>query len=188
MHMPCSRRHWLLATGALLAAPLRAADFWAAAREPGAVLLLRHALTEPGTGDPPQFRLGDCSTQRNLSDAGREQSLRIGRAFAAAGLAPGEVRSSAWCRCVDTAQLAFGTHQVWAPLNSFFGARDSSAAATRAVLAGVRAHAGAWPLVLVTHQVNMSALTGEYPAMGELFATRPAPGADRLQVVARLVV
>ena len=62
-------------------------------------------------GDPPGFRLGECATQRQLSETGREQAQRIGTWFSARGLAPAEVRSSAWCRCLDTATLAFGRAQ-----------------------------------------------------------------------------
>ncbi len=186
MHLPQSRRRWLVTSGALLATPLLAADFWRLAGAPGAVVLLRHAQTEPGTGDPPGFRLGACHTQRNLSESGRQQALRIGQAFASAGLRPGEVRSSAWCRCIDTAELAFGTHRPWEAINSFFNDPATQAAQTRAVHAAARAWQGPGPLVLVTHQVNVTALTGEYLAMGELLVTRAA--GERLQVLARLVV
>lgn len=183
---PCSRRQWLLTTGVALSAPLWASDFWARAREPRTVVLVRHAQTEPGVGDPPDFRLGACHTQRNLSADGRQQAQRIGQAFVGAGLRPAEVRSSAWCRCIDTAMLAFGEHRVWAPLNSFFGGRQAEQAQTRTVLATAETWLNPRPLVLVTHQVNITALTGEFPAMGELFACQ-AEG-ERLRVVARLVV
>jgi phosphohistidine phosphatase SixA len=99
-----------------------------------------------------------------------------------------EVRSSAWCRCTDTADLAFGRHTVWAPVNSFF--RDNSGPEqTRAVLSAVARLQAPHNLVLVTHQVNMSSLTGEYPSMGEIFVTRPtSQGNERLQVLARQLV
>lgn len=158
--------------------------FWDLLREGGCIVLMRHALTVPGVGDPPHFRLGDCSTQRNLSEAGREQSRRVGQAFIQAGVTITEVRSSAWCRCTETADLAFGRHRVWAPLNSFF-ARDGREQQTREVLQALRDHRAPANLVLVTHQVNISALTGQSPAMGELFLTRP-DGVERLPVLARL--
>ena len=134
----------------------------------GCVALVRHAQTDPGVGDPPGFRLGDCSTQRNLSEAGRAQSRRMGQWFASQQLVPAAVRSSAWCRCVDTAQLAFGRNEVWPALNSFFGTegRDAQTAQLRSALAGLPAQGFQ---VWVTHQVNMTALTGEYMAMGEAF-------------------
>ncbi|RZL64765.1 MAG: histidine phosphatase family protein [Variovorax sp.] len=132
------------------------------------VVLLRHGRTTPGVGDPPGFRLDACSTQRNLSDEGRAASQRLGAWFKAAGLAPRAVRTSAWCRCRDTADLAFGTHTVWAPLNSTFqGATAEATTATAALRSALTAMpAGAFE-VWVTHQVNITALTGEVPSMGE---------------------
>ncbi len=97
-----------------------------------------------------------------------------------------QVRSSAWCRCTDTADLAFGRHQVWPAINSFFR-NNSGEAQTREVLKAVPSVRSPENWMLVTHQVNISALTGEFPAMGELFVTRPT-GGDRLSVMARLVV
>ena len=162
-------------------------DFWGLLRTGGCVVLMRHAQTEPGIGDPPQFKLGDCSTQRNLSHAGREQAQRVGQVFARESIRVDEVRSSAWCRCTETADLAFGRHTVWAPINSFF--QDSGGTEqTRTVLRAVASLPAPRNLVLVTHQVNISALTGEYPAMGEIFVTRPSPGGDRLTVLARQLV
>jgi len=187
-----TRRQALLAGGALALSPLVRAqpsdsDFWRLLREGGCAVLMRHARTEPGVGDPPGFTLGQCRTQRNLSAEGREQSRRLGQVFQREGITFDAVRSSAWCRCTDTAQLAFGRAEVWPALNSFFQGQGDDAAQTRAVLqalATLRAPAN-W--MLVTHQVNISALTGEFPAMGELFVTRPT-GGDRLSVMARLVV
>ena len=86
-------------------------------RQGGVVALFRHALA-PGTIDPPGFRLGDCGTQRNLNDEGRPQARRIGEWFQARQLRPEKVLSSPWCRCIDSATLAFGAPQVWAALGS----------------------------------------------------------------------
>lgn len=187
-----SRRQWLaLAAGASagLAQAQTADPFWRLLREGGCVVLMRHAQTEAGLGDPPGFTLGQCQTQRNLSAAGRTQSRRVGEAFRRQDIAIAAVRSSAWCRCTDTAQLAFGRYALWPALNSFFQGQGDGDAQTREVLETVAALRAPVNWVLVTHQVNISALTGEYPAMGELFATRPdtaAPG--RLKVLARRVI
>ncbi len=161
------------------------ADFWALLRQGGNVLLMRHAQTEPGIGDPPNFKLGDCSTQRNLSEAGREQSRRVTAAFQREKVALDEVRSSAWCRCVDTAELAFGQHTVWSSINSFFqqSGRDTQ---TLDVLQALKTFKAPRNMVLVTHQVNISALTGSFTAMGEMLLTQPKQMADgRLRVLAR---
>lgn len=139
------------------------------------VLLMRHAITEPGVGDPPGYRLEDCATQRNLSAEGREQARRVGAALRAAGLTVGEVRSSAWCRCRDTARLAFGRHGVWPALNSFFDAYERAPERTAELRAFVAAHAGGPPPMLVTHQVNISAASGLPVAMGQIVAM-PADG------------
>jgi len=138
-----------------------------ALRQGGCALLLRHARTDPGVGDPPGFRLGVCSTQRNLSEAGRADARAVGRWFAAAGLRPQAVRSSAWCRCIDTAQLAFGASVPWPPLDSTFDSPSLSASATQALRDALAGIAPGRFEVWVTHQVNITALTGEVPAMGE---------------------
>jgi broad specificity phosphatase PhoE len=147
---------------------------WHALREGGAVALLRHAQA-PGTGDPPGFRLGDCSTQRNLSSEGREQARQIGAQFTANHIPIERVLSSEWCRCLETARLAFGDRvEPFPALNSFFSTQDAEGAQTRAVRAlveGWRAQSGV--LVLVTHQVNITALTGLYPGEGEILVLKP---------------
>jgi hypothetical protein len=157
-------------------------------------VLLRHSITDPGVGDPPGFRLDSCSTQRNLSAEGRAQAQRIGAWFKARGLTPAQVRSSAWCRCIDTATLAFGRVTPWAPLNSFFdaaGSRERQNAALGDALPGI---ASAQFDVWVTHQVNITALTGEFVQMGEAWlvlirrcacwgASAPAAAPDQLKGV-----
>ncbi len=135
--------------------------------------MLRHAQTEPGVGDPPGFRIDQCSTQRNLSPEGRAQARRIGEWFKAHGLQARAVQSSAWCRCRDTAELAFGRHTVLPALASTFNKSADAAAQTRAQTRVLRGLLDAVPPgqfdVWVTHQVNISSLTGEGPAMGEAF-------------------
>jgi broad specificity phosphatase PhoE len=161
-------------------------DALALMREGGNVLLVRHAATEPGVGDPPAFRLGECGTQRNLSAAGRVEARRLGEALRAHGIRLDQARSSRWCRCLDTARLAFAPHlpvTEWAPLDSFFGDRSAGPAQTRAALAalGDLPADGNW--VWVTHQVNISSLAGTPVAMGEVLVARPEAG--RLRVLAR---
>lgn len=160
-------------------------DFLALLRQGGNILLMRHAQTTPGIGDPPNFRLGDCSTQRNLNEAGREQATRVGAALQTAGIVIKDVRSSAWCRCVDTAELAFARHTVWAPINSFFE-QGSAERQTRNALESLRQPSDPGNLVLVTHQVNISALTGDFTAMGEMLLVRANESVNgQLRVLAR---
>jgi phosphohistidine phosphatase SixA len=155
-----------------LAAPLGTA--WDTMRAGGQVALVRHA-DAPGVGDPESFALGDCSTQRNLSDGGRAQAARIGAAFRKQQIAVDQVLTSGWCRCVETATLAFGTAEVWSPLNSFFRDDSSGAAQTAEVRTRVADWTGPGTLVLVTHQVNVTALTDIFPASGEIVVLTPAP-------------
>ncbi len=128
--------------------------------KPGRVLLLRHAEA-PGTGDPPGFRLDDCSTQRNLDDSGRRQARNLGSRLAAVGITSAGVYSSQWCRCMETAQLLqLGPVATLPALNSFHGRphdRETNIAALRAFLA--RLPVDGPPVVLVTHQFTISAFT-----------------------------
>ena len=141
------------------------------------VLIMRHAQTEPGIGDPPNFSITNCSTQRNLSIEGREYARQLGSALNPKRFE--RILHSQWCRCADTATLmAAPTNTVapWPALNSFFDRRDSQqepqqeqTAALKKFIKSYRPVAGKH-LVLVTHQVNMTALTNEVPQMGEVFA------------------
>lgn len=177
--------------GAALAAPLwpaaaTEAEAEAAFRAGGVVLGLRHALA-PGTFDPPQFRLGDCSTQRLLSDEGRAQARRIGEWFKSRGLTPARVRSSPWCRCLDTATLAFGAAETWPALGSPRGS-DGSINATRvadlkAALATASAQRGRFE-VWVTHMFVLSDLAGTNTGSGDGLVMRMGRG-GQLQLVAR---
>lgn len=181
------RRTLLAAT---LATPLiTRADEAAAAllRQGGVVLALRHALA-PGTFDPPGMRLDDCGTQRNLSDEGRAQARRLGAWFRERSLAPARVRSSPWCRCVDTAELAFGSAERWAALGSPRAGTEATNAASLAALRQAIADAARTPgrfEAWVTHMFVLSALTGQNTASGEALLLAPAAdGAPR--VIARL--
>ncbi|MEJ1157450.1 histidine phosphatase family protein [Prosthecomicrobium sp. N25] len=160
----------VLAAGAAVRA---AEDGLAAFARGGRVLLMRHALA-PGVGDPPGFRLEDCGTQRNLSEAGRAQARRLGERLRAAGVARARVLTSRWCRARDTAALlGLGTPEPFEPLDSFFaepGRRASSTDRLGAFLAGLPRDGG--PIVLVTHQVNITALTGRVPESGEALVLR----------------
>ncbi|APW36915.1 hypothetical protein RD110_06680 [Rhodoferax koreense] len=159
---------WLLAASAWPATS-RAEDAAALLRAGGCVLMLRHASTTPGVGDPPEFQLGNCRTQRNLSADGQAEARRIGAWFSRHQLTPRAVLTSAWCRCIDTAELAFGRHTPWAALNSSFGDRYPATDATPSLRQALRAVPKGQCEVWVTHQVNITAITGEVPAQAEGF-------------------
>lgn len=135
----------------------------------GGVLLIRHAATESGLGDPPGFVIGQCRTQRNLSDEGRQASRAFGAWLQSQNFKPDAVRSSQWCRCQDTARLAFGAYEDWPALNSTFAGQGDSAAQQQALRERLSAFPAGRTEVWVTHQVIMTALTGAYPEMGEGF-------------------
>lgn len=151
------------------------ATCWSLELRDGDVVLYRHALA-PGGGDPPGFRLDDCRTQRNLSDAGREQARRIGEALRQrlGAVTVGAVWASPWCRTLETARLAFAAPPVQArpAFASFFEQPDREAVALAAAREQLAAWRGPGVLVVVTHQVNITGLTGVFPASGEGVALR----------------
>lgn len=153
-------------------------DPWAALRSGQAFVLLRHAIA-PGTGDPPGMRIGDCSTQRNLSEEGRAQASRIGALFRDNGIRAASVYSSQWCRCLDTAELLeLGPVTEQPLLNSFFGKPEDGRGQTEALRQWLSTRGSGLPLVLVTHQVNVTGLTSIVPRSGELvFAKLDEAGA-----------
>lgn len=133
----------------------------------GGIVLFRHA-NAPGGGDPPGMRIGDCASQRNLDGSGRAQSRRIGDAFARRAIPVGAVLASQWCRTRETAALAFPGRAVdESAFNSFFSDRSRGEVQTRAARRVLEEWAGPGALVVVTHQVNITALTGIFPASGE---------------------
>jgi phosphohistidine phosphatase SixA len=179
---------WLALASLLLAVPARAAadePLWQLLRAGGHVVLMRHAITTPGVGDPAGFRLDDCSTQRNLTDAGRDDARRVGAAFRSRGIPVGRILSSPWCRCLETSRLAFGSVEPWPPLSNLFDNRAREAEQMRALreLAGRRPSGG--NLVLVTHGSVVQPLTGIQPAPAELVVLTP-DDAGRFKIAGRL--
>lgn len=151
----------------------------------GHIVLMRHALA-PGTGDPNNFALRDCSTQRNLSDTGRAQAALIGTRLRNAGLGSARVLSSQWCRCLETAELLeLGPVDELPSLNSFFRQRAKQPAATQALKDWLLAQPPGEPLVLVTHQVNITALTDVFPRSGEMIILQRSAD-DGFSVVGRI--
>jgi broad specificity phosphatase PhoE len=175
-----------LALALPLAAPASEPAAWEALARGGQVVLVRHAATTPGAGDPPGFRLEDCATQRNLSPAGRREARRLGEAFRSRGVRVARVLSSPWCRCLESAGLAFGARPATHPaLGNLYGRaenRERQVAAFRELIAAPPREGN---LVLVTHGSTTVALTGEYPAMGETIVLTPEGGGG-FRVVGRI--
>ena len=180
------KRFWF----ALLAACLAQASWadealWAKLKAGGYVVLIRHASTVEGLGDPPGFKIGDCSTQRNLSDAGRDEARRLGRQFKFRAINFTTARSSQWCRCQETARLAFGEEpEPWPLLNSLNAQPDKEFDLVDEVGALAAKVKPPYNAVLVTHNFNIRALTGISPREAEIIVTRA--GGGKLEVVGRI--
>lgn len=160
----------------LSSAPVMSAEgdtaLWNSLRSGEHFALLRHAIA-PGTGDPPGFRIDSCRTQRNLSGEGRNQAVRIGELFREHGIQFARVFSSQWCRCMETAKLMeLGPVQPLSFLNSFFNDYEQREPQTEKLTEWLQEQNLDQPLVLVTHQVNITALTDVYPSSGELVIIR----------------
>lgn len=159
---------------------------WQSLQEGSLVILMRHALA-PGIGDPPGFVLSQCDTQRNLSAQGRAQAEAIGSALRERDIPIAAVYSSRWCRALDTAELmALGSVEPTPWLDSFFRGRGDQVAITQAARERIAAWQGPGNLLLVTHQVNITALTGGGVSSGEMVVVRPLK--DSLTVVGRLSI
>lgn len=151
---------------------------WDSIKSANHFVLLRHAIA-PGTGDPANFVVDECATQRNLSDAGRRQAKAIGQAFRAQGIDAANVFSSQWCRCLDTANLlSLGAVTPLPALNSFFRHYERKTAQIQALKAWLAQQDLTSPTVLVTHQVTITALTDVYPRSGEMIVVKRADSGD----------
>ena len=159
-----------------LALPAQASEpLWALLKGGGQVVLIRHTITTAGVGDPPGFRLDDCSTQRNLTGEGRGHAKRIGEAFRARAIPVERVLSSQWCRCVETAQLAFGKSEPSGALGNLFGRPENRAGQIEQMKA-LAGELRTGNLVLISHGSTISALTGISPATGEMVIVTPQGG------------
>lgn len=158
-------------------------------RKGGVVIAFRHALA-PGTFDPPGFQLGDCGTQRNLSEEGRAQAHKIGAWFRERQLQPASVLSSPWCRCIDSAALAFRAPEVWPALGSPHGQPETTGEAhlhqLRAALAKATLRTGQFD-VWLTHMFVLSDLSMQNTVSGEGLILRAAAD-GKAEVLARLAV
>lgn len=163
--------------------PARAEEIaaWAALRQGGHVALMRHAEAPGGAGDPPGFRLDDCTTQRNLSARGREDAKAVGDRLKGEGVAIDRLLSSPWCRCVDTARLMdLGPVAIEPTFSNAFVLSDQREALTEGARALIGGWAGPGTLFVVTHGANIRALTGYNPASGEIvMVTAGSDGAIR---------
>ena len=158
---------------------------WALLRSGGQVVLIRHAITTPGVGDPPGMRLDDCRTQRNLTDDGRRHAREVGEAFRARGIAVDRVLTSPWCRCIETARLAFVPAELSSALGNLFGRPELQTKQVGEMEVLVGGWAGRGNQVLVSHGSTIAALTGINPSPAEMVVVTPR-GQGRFEVRGRL--
>jgi len=168
----------------LLLPSLVVANDWETLHEPGAFALMRHALA-PGTSDPAGFQLDVCETQRNLDARGKEQARKTGAAFRDQGVAFDQVWTSQWCRTRETAELLDIGPVVDTPaLNSFFQDFSSSETQTAEVMSLLSTTQA--KVLIVSHQVNIRALTGQSTRSGEVLVVRLT--GDRLKVIGSILI
>ena len=138
-------------------------------QEGGKLIFIRHAYA-PGSGDPNNFNLNDCSTQRNLSAEGREQARYIGEFFTKNKIAIDKVLSSEWCRCKETAKIAFKDFSTNSFLNSFYSSKyeknkDKQIKALKNFIKNFKSNKN---LILVTHYVVIAEILNYGPSSGEI--------------------
>ena len=135
----------------------------------GNLIFIRHAYA-PGGGDPDDFDINNCLTQRNLSNTGREQSKKIGNFFLKNNIPISLVISSKWCRCKETARIAFKDFETENFLNSFYSEKFSKN--KKLQMKNLKRYIDNWDesenLVLVTHYVVISEALGYAPSSGEI--------------------
>jgi phosphohistidine phosphatase SixA len=183
----------VLAVLVLLGADVARADnaeTWTKLREGHRVVLVRHAATSGGAGDPDGFRLEDCTTQRNLTEQGRADARSAGDQLRAQNIPVGKILTSQWCRCRDTATLmALGPIEVAETFNNAYALSHRRDELTKGARAVIAAWKGPGVLIVVTHGANILPLTGFQPAEGEMVVVDPDPAPDgKLRVIGRIPV
>jgi phosphohistidine phosphatase SixA len=156
---------------------------WALLRDGGQVVLIRNAMA-PGIGEPGNFQLDKCSTQRNLSDRGKQQARKMGALIAAKAAPVERVLTSRYCMTRETARIAFDEAEDFAPLDPPAADEAERKAQIDAIMQEIRDYSGSGNLLLVTHLETIEALTGEPAREGEAVIVRPVE--DKLHVLARI--
>ena len=176
---------FMLAGGAANAAD-DSASAWTALRADGYVALIRHASAPGPVGDPADYKLDDCATQRNLSEQGRAEARVLGERFRAQRVKVGKIVSSQWCRCRQTAELMNIGPVEDAPTfnNAFVLKRDALTVRARATIGAWR---GPGTLVVVTHGENILEMLGVRPREGEVIVVAPDPASEnKMRLIGRI--
>tara|TARA_R110001583_G_scaffold4696_5_gene26756 strand:+ start:6438 stop:7052 length:615 start_codon:yes stop_codon:yes gene_type:complete len=147
---------------------LTEAQLWQQLQQPGHFLMMRSARA-PGFGDPANFDLADCTTQRNLSDDGEKHASRIGDALRQHGINSAQLFVSQWCRTQDTARLLMlGAINTLAALDKLPHGQDSHRPQQEALDRWISSQTFPTPTMLITHQANITAKTGVHTRSGDL--------------------
>jgi phosphohistidine phosphatase SixA len=177
----------LMCLAVMLLTPAAATEAgWELLREGGHVVLIRHAMS-PGTGDPANFDINDCSTQRGLSEQGRQQADRIGTLISVRGAKTEKLLSSRYCRCLDTARFAFDDREpeIFAALDPLPADPVAAKAQQDEIIARVKSYSGSGNLLMITHKDVIQALTGVSAHDGEAVIVK-ADG-DKLHVLGKIL-
>ncbi len=140
--------------------------------EGGKLIFIRHAYA-PGSGDPNNFNLNDCSTQRNLSDRGKKQAEHIGTIFIENKIEIDEVYSSEWCRCKETAEIAFTNFTTKNFLNSFYSSNyaKNKTKQIKDLMKFIKKNDFEKNIIFVTHYVLISEVLDYAPSSGEIIVS-----------------
>jgi phosphohistidine phosphatase SixA len=161
---------------------------WAALKEGGKVVLMRHAHVDLATGNPLKLEPGNCDAEVNLSRRGREQAKRIGEAFRARGISVGDVLASPYCRAIDTGMLAFGkaTPAQFLVVPAAVPA-EQEPLNTESALQLIAQRRGPLNLVMITHRPNIELISLEGTEQGEFVVLKPREGHD-FDVVGKIFI
>jgi broad specificity phosphatase PhoE len=161
-------------------------QLWSLLKGDGLVVLMRHTITTPGVGDPPGMKVDDCSTQRNLTDEGRRHAKLIGEAWRAHGAQVSKVMSSPMCRCLETAQLAFGRVDEFPPVTNSRTESEMPRQVREMRTVASEKHRGP-SVVLVSHGTTITMVTGISLEPGEMLIVNPQ-GDGKFEIKGRLAV
>jgi len=138
-------------------------------KQGGKLIFIRHAYA-PGGGDPINFDINECNTQRNLNNSGRNQADKIGSLFKDNNISTDKVYSSEWCRCKETALIAFNQFETKKFLNSFFSSKfaQNKNSQIKSFKKFIKSWDGKKNLIFVTHYVFIYEILDYAPSSGEI--------------------
>ncbi len=130
------------------------------------IVFVRHALA-PGYGDPINFDINDCETQRNLNIQGIKQSRNLGNYFKKQTIIFSDIFTSQWCRCIDTAkEMGLENWLAIPELNSFYQNRFKKSDIMEKLNYRLNSVKEEELLLMITHQVVISEVTKISPPSG----------------------